>query len=211
MDRLVTKDNLIDYIKMFDTRCKTWNEEQFDRAIVDGFAEMSTMVSMIVNVHYESLESYYQNAEYQFDINLLGSVTSIYDMYLAKKNFAEETMLEHKILKIRDKNRIWRDSVQDDVIHIDLQDETFGLGYDYVEIKYSYIPVDANFDELLMPSQQYVVLEACIAAAIYNILHDDAFAATQLNRARRLVTGIPDVYPNDFDDDKKPSIFPPGV
>ena len=211
MNRVVTKEELISYIKEVDTRCKTWNEEKFNRAIVNGFAYLGTLVHPFNTVYFEDLEKYYQSNELIFDVNLFGSVQSIYDMYLAKRNYTDEQVLEKGTLKVRDTNRIWKDPSKNDVVHVDLSDQTYGLTFDYVEVKYFYLPVDANFDEYIMPSEVYPVVEIAILAAVFGTLKDYESETAQLNRAKTLAAGIPDIYPNDFCDDTKPSMFPSGI
>jgi hypothetical protein len=211
MKRTVTKDQLIEYIKKIDTRCKKWDESDFDRAITNGFAFMSTIIDPISTVYYEDLTPYYEYQETSFSINLLGSVEYVYDMYLGINNFSDEQTLEHKILKIRDTNRIWKDPSKDDVIHVDLNDTIYGHRYDFVEIKYLYIPIGSDFDELLLPNQIYVVLEACISAASYDALNSPQEYQNKMNLATMLSTSASDIYPNDYYEPGTPNKFPNGV
>jgi len=62
-----------------------------------------------------------------------------------------------------------------------------------------------------MSNDVYLALEAAIAAASYDMLHDVEKAGQQRSAFTRKGGAILEIYPQDYLDPGKPSMFPPGV
>ena len=209
MKRLVTKDQLISYMKELDTRCKKWTDDQFDRAINNGFAELCTVIQPFVSQVNVDLEDYYELGESTFDINLIGDSTSIYDLYLMKETTSEHIWKQDEE-KTRDPYMIWKDAVNSDVVHVDLSKDLQRRTFERAVVKYFYVPT-AEFTELYISSDVYVALEAAISSAAYSILHDVEKSGQMRTQFTRLGSAVIEPYPQDYLDPGKSSMFPPGV
>ncbi len=209
MKRKITKDQMIEYISDLDTRCKTWDTAKFDRAMNNGFAELCTVVQPFVSQVNIDLQEYYDLGESRFDINLSGDATSIYDLYLSKAANTFDVW-KHDEEKTREENVIWKDPVNSDVVHVDLTKDIQNRTFENAVVKYFYVPT-SDFDELYMSNDVYLALEAAMAAAAYDMLHDIEKASQQRAAFTRKGGTILEVYPGDYTDPGKPSMFPPGV
>ena len=209
MKRKVTKDQMIEYMKDLDTRCKKWDDAKFDRAMNNGFAELCTVVQPFVSQVNVDLQEYYDLGEVRFDINLSGDVTSVYDLYLSRPANAFN-MWKHDEEKVRDEDVIWKDPVNSDVVHVDMTKDVASRTFETAVVKYFYIP-NSDFDELYMSNDVYLSLEAAIAAAAYDMLHDVEKAGQQRSAFTRKGGAIVEPYPQDYSDPGKQSMFPPGV
>ena len=209
MKRKITKDQMIEYITDLDTRCKVWDEAKFDRAMNNGFAELCTVVQPFVSQVNVDLQEYYDLGESRFDINLTGDTLSVYDLYLSR---AADTfnVWKHDEEKCRDEDVIWKDSVNSDVVHVDMTKDVMGRTFEEAVVKYFYVPT-ADFDELYMSNDVYLALEAAMAAAAYDMLHDVEKAGQQRAAFTRKGGSILEPYPQDYLDPGKPSMFPPGT
>jgi len=209
MKRKITKDQMIDYMTDLDTRCKTWDEAKFNRAMNNGFAELCTVIQPFVSQINVDLQDYYELGETKFDINLAGDATSVYDLYLAK---AADTfnVWKHDEEKCRDEDVIWKDAVNNGVVHVDVTKDVLHRIFEEAVVKYFYIPT-ADFVELYISNDVYIALEAAIAAAVYDMLHDIEKASQQRAAFTRKGQAIVEPYPQDYSDPGKPSMFPPGV
>jgi len=209
MKRKITKNQMIDYITDLDTRCKTWDEAKFDRAMNNGFAELCTVVQPFVSQVNVDLQEYYDLGEVRFDINLSGDVVSIYDLYLSRPADSFNVW-KHDEEKVRDEDVIWKDPVNSDVVHVDMTKDVARRMFESAVVKYFYIPT-SDFDELYMSNDVYISLEAAIAAAVYDMLHDIEKASQQRAAFTRKGGAILEIYPDDYNDPGKPSMFPPGT
>jgi hypothetical protein len=208
MKRRITKVDLISYIKLIDTRCKKWTDEEFDRVINDGFAELCTVINPFVADVTEDLAPYYEIGELNFTINIPSDVNDIYDLYLVHEN-RDEFFFLHGEEKDRDKNRIWRDSKDLDIVHVDLHYPADGAPYDLAVIKYSYIPT-SEFDELFLSNDVYIALQSAISSASYNVLKDVESSGQMRSQYKRQASAVLNPYPDDYNDNAKPSMFPEG-
>ncbi len=209
MKRKVTKDQMIDYMTDLDTRCKKWDEAKFDRAMNNGFAELCTVVQPFVSHTNIDLQEYYDLGETKFDINLTGDVTSVYDLYLYRPADSFNVW-KHDEEKVRDEDVIWRDPINSDIVHVDTTKDVMGRVFESAVVKYFYIPT-SDFDEIFMSNDVYLALEAAIAAAVYDMLHDIEKAGQQRSAFTRKGGAIIGIYPEDYLDPGKLSMFPPGT
>jgi len=209
MKRKITKDQMIEYISDLDTRCKTWDEKKFDRAITNGFAELCTVIQPFVSHINIDLQEYYDLGETKFDINLSGDATSIYDLYLAKAS-DDFNVWKHDEEKVRDEDVIWKDPVNSDVVHVDMTKDIHNRTFESAVVKYFYVPT-SDFDEIFMANDVYISLESAIAAATYDMLHDVEKASQQRAAFTRKGVSVVEPYPQDYYDPGKQSMFPPGV
>ena len=209
MKRKITKDQMISYMTDLDTRCKRWDEAQFDRAINNGFAELCTVIQPFVSIVEIELADYYDLGESKFDINLIGDATSIYDLYLSKAADSFNVW-KHDEEKCRDEDVIWKDAVNSDVVHVDLTKDIMKRTFENAIVKYFYVPT-SEFTELYISNDVYLALEAAIAAAVYDMLHDIEKASQQRAAFTRKGQAIVEPYPQDYLDPGKVSMFPPGT
>ena len=209
MKRKITKDQMIEYISDLDTRCKTWDEKKFDRAITNGFAELCTVIQPFVSHINIDLQEYYDLGETKFDINLSGDATSIYDLYLAKAS-DDFNVWKHDEEKVRDEDVIWKDPVNSDVVHVDMTNDVQGRMFSTATVKYFYIPT-SDFDEMYISNDVYLALESAIGASTYDVLHDVEKASQQRSAFTRKGGSILEIYPDDYSDPGKQSMFPPGT
>jgi len=183
-----------------------------------GFIQFLKDMSILHDIKYngstdlipdgiEILDEYL--GESRFDINLTGDTLSVYDLYLSK---AADTfnVWKHDEEKCRDEDVIWKDPVNSDVIHVDMTKDVASRLFETAVVKYFYIPT-SDFDELYMSNDVYISLEAAIAAAVYDMLHDIEKASQQRAAFTRKGQAIVEPYPQDYSDPGKPSMFPPGV
>ncbi|RLC29497.1 MAG: hypothetical protein DRH37_07420 [Deltaproteobacteria bacterium] len=209
MKRRITKEEVIVMIKELDTRCKKWDVTKFDRVINNGFAELCTVIQPFVSQVNVNLQEYYDLGESRFDINLTGDTLSVYDLYLSKAADSFNVW-KHDEEKCRDEDVIWKDPVNSDVVHVDMTKDIFSRTFEDAVVKYFYVPT-ADFDELYMSSDVYLALESAIAAVSYDMLHDVEKASQQRSAFTRKGGAILEIYPGDYSDPGKPSMFPPGV
>jgi len=209
MKRKITKDQMISYMTDLDTRCQRWDEAKFDRAINNGFAELCTIIQPFVSIVEIELADYYDLGESKFDINLIGDATSIYDLYLLKAADSFNVW-KHDEEKCRDEDVIWKDAVNSDVVHVDLTKDIMSRTFENAIVKYFYVPT-SEFTELYISNDVYLALEAAIAAAAYDMLHDIEKASQQRAAFTRKGQAIVEPYPQDYLDPGKVSMFPPGT
>jgi len=209
MKRKITKDELIEYITELDTRCAKWSEKKFDRAINNGFAELSTVAQLFASQVNIDLQEYYELGETRFDIDLSGDVTTIYDLYLSRAANTDD-IWRHDEEKCREENVIWKDPVNSDVVHVDLTKDIANRTFENAVVKYYYIP-NADFDEMYISNDVYLALEAAISAATYDVLHDVEKASQQRSAFTRTGKAVVEPYSQDYSDPGKPSMFPPGT
>ena len=209
MKRKITKDQMISYMTDLDTRCKRWDEAQFDRAINNGFAELCTVIQPFVSIVEIELADYYDLGESKFDINLIGDATSVYDLYLSKAADSFN-MWKHDEEKCRDEDVIWKDAINSDVVHVDLTKDIQKRTFENAIVKYFYVPT-SEFTELYISNDVYLALEAAIAAAVYDMLHDIEKASQQRAAFTRKGKSVVEPYPQDYLDPGKVSMFPPGT
>jgi len=209
MKRKITKIQMTEYIKLLDTRCIDWTNEQIDRAMNNGFAELCTVVQPFVSIVEVDLQNYYDLGESKFDINLTGDSLSIYDLYLSKAADSFNVW-KHDEEKCRDEDVIWKDAINSDVVHVDLTKDIMKRTFEDAIVKYFYVPT-ADFIEIYMSNDVYIALESAIAASTYDILHDVEKAGQQRSAFTRKGGAVLEVYPQDYLDPGKTSMFPPGT
>lgn len=208
MKRNISKAELTTFITELDTRMKTWDEPKIDRAINNGFAELNTISQPFMSESNTSLIDYYELLEYRFTIEPEDDIVSIYDMYLMRQD-QDELFNLHGEEKDRDPNRIFKDPNNNNIINVDLNTED-GSVYDFAVVKYFYVPT-ADFDNLFVSQEVYIAIEASIAAAAYDMVHDIEAASQKRSAMKRLGMSILDVYPSDYSEPGKNSMFPDGV
>jgi len=209
MKRRVTKESLVSYIKTLDKRFNNFTDEEVDEVLNDGFAELCTIVQPFASQVTESLSDYYEFGETVFDINIQEDVSDVYDFYLSKEN-QDESIFDHGVYKNRDKNRIYKDAQNSDLIHVDISYDKYGLIYELAVVKYFYIPT-SNFDELFIGSDVYLALKAAFALSSFEYVQDVENSERRRAAMERRAGLIANPFPSEYEDLDKPNMFPLGV
>jgi hypothetical protein len=210
MKRIITKDDLINYMKVLDTRVRKLDADVIDQIIIDSFAEFSTVSNSISNRYIVDLKPYYDAGETKFNIQIPEDVVFIYDLYLAKST--DDLLLsEHGEYHVRDESVIWADAQKRDVFHVNLEDQKYGQSYDLAYAEYIYIPHDANFTEIYMHTDAYNAYRDALSASAYDYLHDDEKALMKRSEMKRKAMSIANAYPEDYAEPKRARMFPYGV
>jgi len=208
MKRKVTKEAILTMIDELDTRCAKLSLSQKDRIIHNGISELMTIVQPFTQSLSYPLDTRYENGEIRFVINIPEDVTDVYDLYLESEN-NDNIFFEHGIREWRETDLIWRDSQDKTIVHVNLRNPRENVRYSAAVINYFYIP-GPNFDEFFIGSDIYIALEFAIASAAYTLVHDVEKAGQNRSAFTRAASAIVNPYPEDYDDNKKLSMFPLG-
>ena len=207
MKRKITKDSLIERIKEIDTRTKGWSDAKIDKIITNAFVELTTVAQPFSNSVYEDLNPYYETGEEKGSIVLPYSVLSVYDMYLVKEN-QDEDLYTRGELKNRNENVIWQNPQDKDTIYFNLESKyAYDLEYDAIVAKYFYIPLDADFTELYLFSDEAVALETAMEVAVFEAVKDEKTAISMRKKLSILGGNLIEPEPTDFPSPDRRSIF----
>jgi hypothetical protein len=209
MQRTITKEEIVNKLKLLDTRIKTLSEPSIDMILNNGFAELLAYIQPFTAEVIEPLEPHYLLGESTFVINIPFDVTYAYDLYLEKEGLDKSIFNEGKI-KDRDQNVIWKDPHDDSIINVDLSYDKFNVSFDNAVVKFFYIP-NADFVEISIGSDVYNALDTAFAVAAYDYLNDSEKYSIKKKILESRAMAIIDKYPNDFDESKKPKMFPYGT
>ena len=207
MKRKITKLEMIAMIKELDTRCAKWDSAKFDRAIDGGIGELTTVLKPFTSELVVDLADYYEMGETKFSIEIPNDATSVYDLYLVREG-KDNLLYKHGEQKFRNENLIYKDPHNIDVVHVDLD---LKLAFDNAVVKYFYVPKAKNFEELYISADVYMAFEAAIMSYTYMMLHDVEKSGQNRTAMTRLAMAVPEIYPEDFGEPFKPSMFPAGV
>jgi hypothetical protein len=210
MKRLITKEEIIKHLKSVDRRATNFTDEEIDTIIVDSFAEFSTVSKTISNRYIVDLSSYYSSGETKITVQIPEDVIYIYDLYLAR-NVENCIVSNHDELHIRNDHLIWRDTQKSDTFHINLNDFVYGDIYSLAYAEYYYIPTSADFNEIYLGNDSYIAFKDAISAVVFDYLHDTESATLKRNNMKVKASTIANIYPEDYEEPKKESIFPWGV
>jgi len=206
MKRRITKPYLLEFIEELDTRAAKLSSSQKDRIIDTGFAEICTIFQPFSAEIIEPLQDRYELGELAFTISTPSSSTDVYDVFLLREDQDEQFFVRGDE-QTRDENRIWKDSRDINIVHVNLEND---VAYDSAVVKYFYIP-SSNFDEIYISADVYAALEHAIAAAAYDTLHDVERSSQKRAAMNRMAASVVNVYPEDYGQPGKPSMFPDGV
>ena len=206
MRRKITKQQLIDYIKRLDTRCKKFDAVKFDEIIDDSFSELNSFGGFFFDEDSLQITQYLEDGVKKLSYDIERDVTYIYDAFLSidsKTPHLESDL--HVQVDPRVLGRINIDFTSDE----DMYDEySYHEQMDATEsepprvliVKYYYVPT-SDFDEIYMNRDVYKALRQAIASSTYLDLHDEQKSAIHYQRMEKYAKAIVLERPHDFDDD----------
>jgi len=207
MKKKVLKQDLIDRILEMDTRTRSWDQGKMDTVITNAFVELSTVSQPFSAEYSEDLVPYYENGEFKSSVTIDDSVISIYDFYLVKYDQNEELFTRGE-MKFRNINVIWKNPQSKDTILFNLKSKYCGdYVFDNIVAKYFYLPLDANFTELYLFTDEYLALRAALEVAVYEETRDYETAVKKREKLIILGQTLIEDEPDDFPVDNKRKIF----
>lgn len=206
--RRITKSFLKAYIETLDTRCERFDDAKFDQVIDGAFAELQTVTNAFVSEMNVDLEPHYASGDLVFTINTPEDSISIYDLFLVQLDYDMFSGVRDEKVS-RDSLKIKRDPQNTDLVHVNLNGSE--QRFSTARVKYFYIPKAAGIVDLYISADKYAAFEAALDSYTYKTLHDVEKSGQARSAMNRLAKAVSESLPRDYDDDKKPSMFPSGV
>jgi len=189
-------------IATLDKRLASYTDAQLNKIIDDGLSELCSVMTPFSSVEIVDVSD--QECEV-IDIELSKWVLDVYDLYLTE----DITIfpVKNDVTVIRDTKQVFRDQINVGLVHVDMDERE--QGYDYLVVKYFYLPTHESTNVKITP-QLLRVLDYAVAVAAYDRLHDVERSEQKRAGMKRLALSTIYNLPEDFDYDKD-SMFPSGV
>ena len=204
-----TKEQITNIVKGFDVRTSKMSTAQLDNIISLGFAELTAIVKAFADEEIVDLQTFYDNGENKFTLEITEDVIGVYDAYVTIEN-QDSSVYEHGIRKVRDTNVIYLDNRYHGKVHVNLAEMPENIHGDNAIIKYYYTP-SSDFEYVYMDQQTYLAMNFAFGSALYDFLHDVERSSQKRAGLNRTATAIVPELMLDANDPGKPNMFPPGV
>jgi hypothetical protein len=209
MKRKITKQQLIEYIKRLDTRCKKYDDEKFDEIIDDSFSELNIFGGFFFDEDTLEIEQYMNDGVKKLSYDVERDVTYVYDAFLSvdsKTPYSESD--KHVEVDPRVLGRINIDftstkDMYNAYTYHEQDNAATPPNPNVLIVKYYYIPT-SEFTEIYMNRDVYKALRQAIAASTYLDLHDDKRNEIHYKKMELFAKSIVFETPNDFYD--KPNL-----
>ena len=204
MKKKVSKQDLRDYVRHLDTRCKRYEDSVVDQLIEDGFAVVNEVGPIFFDEDALQIKEYIEDGVQKMSYDVERDVVYIYDAFISQDSIHPIEYSDNYVeVDPRVVGRInldftsKADMYKRHTFHHPL--DAVGNKLEVLIVKFAFIPT-IEFENLFLTREEHKCFRAGVAVAVYDYLREEIKMSGFQKSLERTYKSINNKEPLDFED-----------